>query len=63
MSKIMGAGRIENCPDTVNFGDIIVVRNVDDMLWFYGNYKTDLDKAIEVAKEVDGIHLCAMEVD
>ena len=31
MSKIMGAGRIENCPDTVNFGDIIVVRNVDGL--------------------------------
>ena len=63
MSRIMGAKNVNNCPDTVKFGDIIVVKVVDGKLWFYGNYKSDFNKAEEVAKEIDGIEMIAMEVE
>ena len=62
MKKIMGAKKINNCPDTVSAGDIIVVRESEGELWFYGNYESDLSKADEVAQEVGGIYMCAMEV-
>lgn len=62
MSKIMGAKKINNCPNSVTTGDIIVVREVDGELWFYGNYGNDTLKADTVAKEVRGIYMCAMEV-
>lgn len=62
MNKIMGAKKINNCPDTVSSGDIIVVRESEGELWFYGNYESDINKADEVAKEVGGIYMCAMEV-
>lgn len=62
MKKIMGAKSIKNCPDTVSTGDIIVVREVEGELWFYGNYENDVFKADEVAQEVGGIRMCAMEV-
>ena len=62
MSNIMGVKQIDNCSDTVITGDIIVVRESKGKLWFYGNYENDLSKADEVAKEVGGIVMCAMEV-
>lgn len=62
MKKIMGAKDINNCPNTVSTGDFIVVRESEGELWFYGNYESDLSKADEVAKEVGGIYMCAMEV-
>ena len=58
----MGAKSIKNCPDTVSTGDIIVVRVAEGKLWFYGNYENDIFKAAEVAKEVDGIMMSAVEV-
>ena len=62
MKKIMGAKKINNCPDYVNAGDIIVVREVDGGLWFFGDYKEDISKAYEVAGKEGGIVMCAMEV-
>lgn len=62
MKKIMGAKKVYNCPDTVRTGDIIVVRESEGKLWFYGNYESDVSKAGEVAQEVGGIYMCAMEV-
>lgn len=62
MNKIMGAKKVKNCPDTVSTGDIIVVREVEGELWFYDNYKNDISRADEVAQEVGGIYMCAMEV-
>lgn len=61
--NIMGAKKINNCPDTVSAGDIIVVRELEGELWFYGNYENDISRAYEVAKEVGGIVMCAMEVN
>ena len=60
--SIMETKKINNCPNSVTTGDIIVVREVDGELWFYGNYGNDMLKADEVAKEVGGIQMCAMEV-
>lgn len=60
--NIMGARKIYNCPDTVSSGDIIVVRESEGKLWFYGNYESDISKADEVAQEVGGIYMCALEV-
>ena len=62
MKKIIGAKKINNCPDYVNSGDIIVVREVDGELWFFGDYKSDLDRAYEVAESEGGIVMIAMEV-
>lgn len=63
MKKIMGVKVINNCPNTVCTGDIIVVRESEGELWFYGNYENNINKAEEVAKEVGGIYMCAMEVN
>ncbi len=62
MKKIMGAKDINNCPNTVCTDDFIVVRESEGELWFYGNYENDVFKADEVAQEVGGIRMCAMEV-
>lgn len=62
MKKIMGVKKINNYPDTVGTGDIIVVRESEGELWFYGNYENDISKAEKVAQEVGGIYMCAMEV-
>lgn len=63
MKNIMGASKINNCPDTVRTGDIIVVCESEGEFWFYGNYENDLSKADEVAQEVGGIFMCALEVN
>ena len=62
MKKIAGKGVVYNCPDHVENGDFIVVRESDGELWFYGDYKNDIDRAHNVAKEVGGIVMIAMGV-
>jgi hypothetical protein len=62
MKKIMGAKKINNCPDYVKGGDVLVVREADGFLWFYGDYKSDIKKAYEVAEKEGGIVMLAMEV-
>lgn len=62
MKKMMGAKKISNCPDYVESGDVIVVRESNGQLWFFGDYKSDLDRAYEVAESEGGIVMIAMEV-
>ena len=62
MKKIAGKGVVYNCPEYVKNGDFIVVRESDGELWFYGDYKNDIDRAHKVAKEVGGIVMIAMGV-
>lgn len=62
MKKIAGKGVVYNCPDYVENGDFIVVRESESELWFYGDYKNDIDRAHNVAKEVGGIVMIAMGV-
>ena len=45
---------INNMPEYANHYEFVVVRNVDDQLWFYGAY-SDGFKADEVAHEVGGL--------
>lgn len=62
MKKMMGAKKIYNCPDYVESSDVIVVRESNGQLWFFGDYKSDLDRAYEVAESEGGIVMIAMEV-
>ena len=62
MKKIAGKGVVYNCPEYVKNGDFIVVRESDGELGFYGDYKNDIDRAHNVAKEVGGIVMIAMGV-
>lgn len=62
MGKIVGIRDIKNCPDYVKENDLIVARVVDGRLWFYGDYKDNLKRAVQVADEVDGIMMVAKEV-
>lgn len=62
MKKIAGKGVVYNCPEYVKNGDFIVVRECDGELWFYGDYKNDIDRAHYIAKEVGGIVMIAMGV-
>lgn len=62
MKKMMGAKKISNCPDYVESSDVIVVRESNGQLWFFGDYKSDLDRAYEVAESEGGIVMIAMEV-
>lgn len=62
MKKIVGKGVVYNCPEYVGNGDFIVVRESDGELWFYGDYKNDIDRACDVSKEVGGIVMTAMGV-
>lgn len=62
MKKIAGKGVVYNCPDYVKNGDFIVVRESEGKLWFYGDYKNDIDRAHNVSKEVGGIVMTAMGV-
>ena len=61
MKKIAGKGVVYNCPEYVKNGDFIVVRESDGELWFFGDYKNDLNRAYEVAKKEGGIVMIAME--
>ena len=63
MKKIIGRRLVYNCPDHVENGDFIVVRESEGDLWFFGDYKGDLDRAYEVAKKEGGIVMIAMEVN
>ena len=62
MKKIAGKGVVYNCSEYVKNGDFIVVRESEGELWFYGDYKNDIDRAHNVAKEVGGIVMIAMGV-
>ena len=62
MKKMMGAKKIYNCPDYVEGGDVVVARESNGQLWFFGDYKSDLDRAYEVAESEGGIVMIAMEV-
>ena len=62
MKKMMGAKKICNCPDYVESSDVIVVRESNGQLWFFGDYKSDLDRACEVAESEGGMVMMAMEV-
>jgi len=46
--------KINNMPEYANHYEFVVVRNVDDQLWFYGAYR-DGFKADEVAHEISGL--------
>lgn len=46
--------KIKNCPDYVNKYEYVVAREVDGEFWFYGAYD-DIEKAREVAAEINGI--------
>lgn len=46
--------KINNMPEYANHYEFMVIRNVDDQLWFYGAY-SDGFKAAEVAHEIDGL--------
>lgn len=45
---------INNMPEYASHYEFVVVRNVDDQLWFYGAY-SDGFKADEVAHQVGGL--------
>lgn len=61
MKKIMGVKKINNCPDYVEGGDAIVVRESNGQLWFFGDYKNDLNRAYKVAEKEGGIVMISME--
>ena len=46
--------KINNMPEYANDSEFVVVRNVNDELWFYGAY-SDGSKANKVAREVRGL--------
>lgn len=48
-----GIVEVQNVPDYVTAGDIIVARHSNGEFWFYGEY--DKNRAIEVAEEIGGI--------
>ena len=46
--------KINNMPEYASHYEFVVVRNVDDQLWFYGAY-SDGFKAEDVAHQVGGL--------
>lgn len=46
--------KINNMPEYASHYEFVVVRNVDDQLWFYGAY-SDGFKAEDVANQVGGL--------
>lgn len=46
--------KINNKPEYADHYEFIVVRNVDDQLWFYGAYSNGF-KADKVAHEIGGL--------
>lgn len=51
----MANNNINNLPFNVITGEFVVERECDEEFWFYGNYKSDLRKANEVASQIDGV--------
>ena len=62
MKRIIGVKEIYNCPDYVEGDDVIVARESNGQLWFFGDYKSDLNRAYEVAESEGGMVMIAMEV-
>jgi hypothetical protein len=48
-----GIVEVQNVPDYVTAGDIIVARHSNGEFWFYGKYEPE--RAAEVAEEIGGI--------
>lgn len=46
--------KINNMPEYANHYEFVVVRKVDDQLWFYGAYRNGF-KADEIAHEIGGL--------
>lgn len=46
--------KINNMPEYASHYEFVVVRNVDDQLWFYGAYR-DGFKADEIAHQIGGL--------
>lgn len=46
--------KINNMPEYASHYEFVVVRNVDDQLWFYGVYR-DGFKADEIAHQIGGL--------